>query len=293
MYADLSRLPEPERRAIFGLMVGNEGKTRIPVYDVLTKAGFDPDLDMLQVPVMHPSAHSHANFWAGMSVPHWRQWGTGGLVVDWDLRTNLEGLYAAGGAIFGGGAHSSAAASGRYAGRKAASYALAAPEIDIETGPIEQEKARIYAPLDQTNRGIGWKELNAGICRIMQDYCGQYKNKETLETGLRLLREVRQSEATQVSVANPHELARALECHAILTAGEAVIQASLARKASSARLNFTRLDYPSVDPPEWDKHLAIRQQDGEITVTEMPLDYHLRPPYAPTYQENYQRHCDL
>ena len=33
LYADLSRLPELERRAIFGLMVGNEGKTRIPVYD--------------------------------------------------------------------------------------------------------------------------------------------------------------------------------------------------------------------------------------------------------------------
>jgi hypothetical protein len=92
LYADLSRLPEPERRAIFGLMVGNEGKTRIPVYDTLTKAGFDPDRDMLQVPVMHPDAYVHANFWAGMPVPLWRQWGTGGLVVDWPLKTSLEGL---------------------------------------------------------------------------------------------------------------------------------------------------------------------------------------------------------
>jgi succinate dehydrogenase/fumarate reductase flavoprotein subunit len=57
LYADLSRLPDQERRAIFGLMVGNEGRTRIPVYDTLTKAGFDPDFDMLQVPVMNPDAY--------------------------------------------------------------------------------------------------------------------------------------------------------------------------------------------------------------------------------------------
>jgi hypothetical protein len=69
LYADLTRLPPLERRAIFGLMIGNEGKTRIPVYDMLTKAGFDPDRDMLQAPVMDPEAYGHSNFWAGMPVP--------------------------------------------------------------------------------------------------------------------------------------------------------------------------------------------------------------------------------
>lgn len=293
LYADLSRLPEQERRAIFGLMVGNEGKTRIPVYDTLTKAGFDPDQDMLQVPVMHPDAYGHANFWAGMMVPHWRQWGAGGLVVDWDLRTNLEGLYAAGGAIFGAGAHSSAAASGRYAGRKAASYAMTASESNIDSEQVKKEKARLYAPLEQNGRSIGWKELNAGICRIMQDYCGQYKTEETLRVGLRLLQELRESEASTANAANPHELARIAECQSIISTGEAVIHASLARKASSELLNFTRLDYPAVDPPEWQKLLAIKLTDGKVTVGELPFDYHLQPPYAPTYEENYNLHCDL
>jgi len=293
LYADLSRLPEQERRAIFGLMVGNEGRTRIPVYDTLTKAGFDPDLDLLQVPVMNPAAYGHSNFWAGMTVPHWRQWGGGGLIVDWDLRTNLEGLYAAGGAIYGAGAHSSAAASGRYAGRKAASYAMTAPEPQMDPGQVKREKARVYAPLEQSRRSIGWKELNAGICRIMQDYCGQYKNEETLQVGLRLLQELGESEAATVYAANPHELARAVECQSILTVGEAVIHASLARKASSALLNFVRLDYPAVDPSEWQKLLPIKLVDGKVTVGELPLDYHLRPPYAPTYEENYKLHCDL
>jgi succinate dehydrogenase/fumarate reductase flavoprotein subunit len=273
-------------------MVGNEGKTRVPVYETLVQAGFDPDKDMLQVPVMHPDAYHHANFWAGMPVPLWRQWGTGGLVVDWDLRTNLDGLYAVGGAVYGGGAHSSAAASGRYAGRKAAASARTAPSSVIDPEQVKREKARIYMPLIQQGRSIGWKELNAGICRIMQDYCGQFKSDETLQVGLRLLGELAESEAQTVHAANPHELARAVECLSLIAAGEAVIRACLARRASSKLLNFTRLDYPDEDPSQWEKLLLVKQVDDQVTVDELPLDYHLRPPYAPTYQENYSIHCD-
>jgi succinate dehydrogenase/fumarate reductase flavoprotein subunit len=288
LYADLSRLPEHERKAIFGLMVGNEGRTRIPVYDILTKAGFDPDKDLLQAPVMPPDAYRSTNYWAGMVVPHWRTWGGGGLVVDWTLKSNLDGLYAAGGAIFGSGAHSSAAASGRYVGRRVAAYAKTAPEPIVDRGQVEKEKTRIYAPLNHSKHNIGWKELNAGICRIMQDYCGQYRNEETLKAGLRILRELRESEATMLHASTPHELGRALECQTIMTVGEIVMQASLARKASSVFLNFSRLDYPAKDPPEWRKLLPIKLVDGRVEVGELPFNYHLLPPYAPTYQENYK-----
>ncbi len=293
LYADLSRLPETERRAIFGLMVGNEGRTRVPVYEALTKAGFDPDRDMLQVPVMDPAAYVHANFWAGMQVPYWRQWGSGGVVVDWDLRTNLEGLYAAGGTIYGGGAHSSAAASGRYAGRKAAVYALTASEVTVDPAQMKREKARVYAPLKKRDRSIGWKELNAGIARVMHTYCGEYKSEAALQEGLRILGEIRETEAAAVYAANPHELAHAVECLSIITAGEAIIHASLARKASSAMLSFSRLDYPEVDPEEWQKLLTIRRVDGKASVRDVPLDYYLRPPFAPTFEENYARHSGL
>ena len=90
-------------------------------------------------------------------------------MVDWDLRTSLEGLYAAGYSIFGAGAHSNAATGGRYAGRKAAACAMSASEPSVKREQIEREKARVYAPLKQGKRGIGWKELNIGICKIMQD----------------------------------------------------------------------------------------------------------------------------
>jgi succinate dehydrogenase/fumarate reductase flavoprotein subunit len=294
-YSDLTRLPETERRVIVGMMVGNEGKTRIPVYDIYTKAGFDPDKDMLQAPVLPPEDYNNPVFWFGIPEPNLRRVsdpGPGcGYLVDWDLRTSLEGLYAAGGGcISGAGDHSSAAASGRYSGRKAAVYTRTAPEPAVDRRQVEAEKTRIYAPLRQTRGGIGWKELNAGIARVMQDYCGQYRSGATLKLGLRLLKELREAVAVKAHAANPHELCRTLECLQVITFGEMIMHASLERKASSAYLDFYRLDYPQLDPPEWAKLLPIRLEDDRVKVRELPLDYHLRPPYAPTYRENYELH---
>ena len=47
-YADLSELPEAERKVIWGMMVGEEGKTKIPIYENYKKAGFDPEKHVLQ-----------------------------------------------------------------------------------------------------------------------------------------------------------------------------------------------------------------------------------------------------
>jgi hypothetical protein len=84
-----------------------------------------------------------------------------------------------------------------------------------------------------------------------------------------------------------------LECGLLITVGELAMRAALTRKASSVYLDFYRLDYPEMDPPEWQKLLPIKQIDGKIVVRELPFDYHLKPPFAPTYEENYQRHCGL
>src|SRR5208337_3026214 len=114
LYADLTRLPESERRCIFGMMVGNEGKTRIPIYETLTKGGFDPDKDLLQAPVMLPEAYQNSNFWGGSPIPHLRSLAGGGFLVDWDLKTSLQGLYAAGGSpVFGSGCHGESHTTGR------------------------------------------------------------------------------------------------------------------------------------------------------------------------------------
>jgi succinate dehydrogenase/fumarate reductase flavoprotein subunit len=288
-YADLPGMPEHERRAIFGLMVGNEGKTRVPIYDLYTKAGFDPDKDMLEVPVYPTDPACFGSDYGknmGPGPAQWRVMSGGWPVVDWDLKTSLEGLYTTSGGAAG------ASATGRYAGRKAAACALKARELVVDRQQVEDEKARIYAPVNRKD-GVGWKELQAGLCRIMQDYCGEYKSEESLKTGLRWLNSIKESEASRTHARNPHELRHTLECMVRLTVGEMIMHACLARRASSSALNFKRVDYPEMDPPEWDKFVTIRLENGEVKVGELPFRYWLLPPNASTFEQNYQQHCSL
>jgi succinate dehydrogenase/fumarate reductase flavoprotein subunit len=282
IYADLPSMPKHERRVIFGMMVAQEGRTLIPIYRTYTQAGFDPDKDLLQY---------YDGGWGGVGPPQWRTYSSGtssggGLIVDWDLKTSLDGLYAAGSQIFASGDHAYAAATGRYAGRKAAAYALGAGEPAVDRKQIEVEKARVYAPIQREN-GMDWKELNAGVCRIMQDYCGELKSGELLKIGLKWLDELEAGEAATACARNPHELLRLLEVFNIMTVGRMMFEACQARKASSTHLGFMRTDYPEVDPPEWRKWLTIKLDEGEVKVGELPLDYY------GDMKKNYESHCGL
>ncbi|MBW2017409.1 MAG: FAD-dependent oxidoreductase [Deltaproteobacteria bacterium] len=260
LYADLPGMPEYERRVIFGLMVGQEGHTW-PVYRNLTEAGFDPDKDQLQV------------YEIGAAPPGWRRLRYGGLVVDWDLRSNLEGLYAGGQSIFDGIGVAHASSTGRWAGRSAAAYAQEAPEPIIDEKQVNREKTRIYAPIQRAD-GINWKELQAGIAKVMQDYCGDTKTEELMALGLKTLEEIREGESRTLFARTPHELMRALEVLDILTCCEMIIHASRARKASNSWLHFERLDFPQDDPPEWRKWVTLRLEGEEVRVGELALDYH-------------------
>lgn len=295
-YADLPGMPELERRAIFGLMVGNEGKTRHGVYEPYTLGGFDPDKHMMQANVLPPEeAGVHKPWWNGQGPPQWRETafgGGGGLVYDWDLQTNLPGLFVAGNQMLGGGNHSQSAATGRYAGRKATAFASSCSSSKPDPAQVTAERERVYAPVKRKD-GIGWKELQAGLCRVMQDYCATYKAEETLTIGLEWLASIEASEGQEVFARNPHELARVMEAFSRLTVGQMIMHASLGRKASSAACDFQRVDYPEVDPPEWDKYVTIKLEDGEVKTGERPCDYWLREPFASSYEENYAAHCGL
>jgi len=294
LYADLPSMPEDERRAIFGLMLAQEGKCRIPIYDVYTKAGFDPDKDLLQAPVMAPDGYGPRPWWAGQPTRQWRESGFlvdgGGVVFDWDLRTTLEGLYAAGVQLAAGADHAASACTGRYAGRRAADYARSARAPVAARAQIDREKARVYAPVNRSS-GVGWKEIQAGLCRVMQDYCGEYRSENTLNLGLEWLDGIRKDEISRALARNPHELMRTLECGVRLTVGETMMHASLARRASSDGLCFKRVDYPEVDPPEWDKLVTIRRAGDAVATRDLPWDYWRRAPYSASLADNYSAHC--
>lgn len=276
-YADLSNLPELERKVIWGMMVGQEGKTQVPVYRHFTEAGFDPERHVLQC---YGVGWTSAEF-----LPQERQlFGLpGGFMNDWDLMTNLPGLFVAGDALFASDCYGHAAATGSYAGRKAAAYAgKQAAFIEPCGGQIEQEKRRVYAPLAaDPAQGASWKELNEAIAKAMQNYCGEQKRDELLLSGVELLERYEREIVPKAYAANPHELTRLLEVFDILTVAQVILQACLARRQSCGKLEFVRSDGDGAEPAPF---ICIRQEGGKVFQREVPLDY------AGDVKANYEKH---
>lgn len=266
-YSDLSRMPEMERKAIWGLMVGEEGKTKIPIYDNYNKRGFDPEKHILQ---------SYGSGWKSASfLPQERQlFGLpGGIMHGWDLQTNIEGIFAAGDQLFASNCHGHAAATGHYAGRHAAEYAKGVELSEVNGQEVAAEKERIYAPLHRET-GMNWRELNMAISKAMQIYCGDNKNEAFLKEGLDLLKSYEEEAVPEISCENPHELMRALEVFDILEVSKLIVESCLLRKSSSRALCFERTDYPEMDPEEDRCFITIRQEEGKVVEDRKPLNYY-------------------
>jgi succinate dehydrogenase/fumarate reductase flavoprotein subunit len=254
------------------MMLGEESTTRI-IVDTFNEAGFNPAEDFLQ---------SYALI-EGFSLPQWRQTRSSGIITDWNLKTSLDGLYAAGMQLFSPGDHSFAAATGRYAGRKAADYARQIGQEPVSKEQVAAEKTRVYAPVKRTE-GIDWKELHAGIARTMQYFCSEYKTESLFKMGLDSLQEIEEKYVPGLFAPDPHKLVRGLEDLSMLTHAQIILQASLARKASSRPLDFWRIDYPQIDPPEWAKFTTVRLDNGLVKVGERPLGY------GGNLKDNYEAH---
>lgn len=266
-YADLSKMPEMERKVIWGMMVGEEGKTKIPILQYYTDKGFDPQKHILQ---------SYGTGWQSASfLDQERQLfgAPGGILTDWDLKTNIDGIYAAGDQLYASDCCGFAAATGYYAGRKAASYA---DTVEITKAPQEEmdrEMKRLYAPL-YVEDGMDWRELNQAISKAMQNYCGGVKCKDLLEEGLSILKTYEEEMVPMISCKNPHELMRAHEVMDILEVAQMILQACLFRESSSKELRFYRSDYPEMDPKEDRCFLTIRQEHGKPVKGRVPHDYY-------------------
>ena len=232
-YADLTAMPEHERKAIWGLMVGQEGKTMVPVYQYLNNAGFDPTKHVIQC---YGAGWTSAEF-----LPQERQLfgAPGGFMNDWYLMTNIPGLFAAGDALFSSNCYGHAAATGYYAGRHAARFAASRSLHDFDAHQLEQERERVYAPL-LNKRGFGWKELNHAICKTMQNYCGELKEEGLLLAGAERLSHYEKDIVPYTSASNPNELCAFWKCtHPYSRSDDP--EACLVRKQDCPPWSFTGL----------------------------------------------------
>jgi len=260
-FGDFPAMKDIERSATWDLMLGEESTTK-NITDSYERAGFNPSKHLLM----------NFSLIEGNTPTQWRTAGGGGPMVDWNLKTTLDGLYVAGENMFAAGDHSYAAATGRYAGRKAAAYTKQVAQGAVSKLQINQEKKRVYAPIKRTS-GIDWKELHAGIAKAMQYFCSEYKTDLLLNMGLDALKEIEEVHVPRLYALDPHKLMRAVEDLSLLTHGQIIINAALARKASSRMLNHFRIDYPQLDPPEWDKYLTIKLANDKVKIGSKPQRY--------------------
>lgn len=261
-FADFAGTKPEEAHATWDLMLTEESTTKVMV-DTMEQDGFDKHKDQIL----------NYTFIEMQPSQQYRDAGSGGgIMTDWDLMSNVEGLYAAGGSMFSPQDHSYCAATGRYAGRKAAAFAKKTTPGEICREQVDAEKARCLAPTKNAT-GIDWKEMNFGINRVMQYFASEFKNENLLNMGLEEIDRIEKNAVPQLSATDPHKLMRTLEDLFILDSAKIVMNAMKERRLTSPKLRIERTDYPNNDPEEEKHYLAQYLKDGELHFERIPTRY--------------------
>src|SRR5438876_11486615 len=214
----------------------------------------------------------------------------GGISTDVNAKTPLEGLYAAGEAAcvsinganrLGSNSLTELLVFGARAGRSAARHALERPAVPAN--PVAQlvsdERKRLDSRFLRADGRERIADIREAMQKAMEDGCGIYRERSTMEATCKILRELRGRFARiglsdRGAVFNT-ELVAALELDSMLDVAEAVANSALLREES--RGSHTRTDFPKRDDARFLKHsLAYRTPDAPridylpVTITRWP-----------------------
>ena len=264
LYADFAGMKKEEANATWNLTLSEEtcGK---PVVKTMTQCGFDTSRDQIL----------NYTYMELQPSEQFRNGRGSGILIDWDLKTTVEGLFAAGTSMFFAcdhTAHALCASSGRYAGRKAAAYVKNMKTPALCREQIDREKERVLAPARRSS-GIDWKELHFALNRVMQYYVGGYRSERLFDLALEEIRQIEEYAVPQLYAPDPHKLMRSLEDLSLIEHAKIAIQAMKERRLTARELNVKRLDYPDSDPEELKSYLLLHQEDGETKFERLPIRF--------------------
>jgi len=202
----------------------------------------------------------------------------GGVEIDPDCRTNVDGFFAAGeitggvhgGRRLGGNALTDCIVFGARAGRSAARYALETAMPDNHYEEVKRKQALLAEVLDRSpDQESEAKGLKSRIKSLMFDHASMLRTSEGLEEALNSIIQIKNEHLPRISASNPRELKEAFEVINMVTTSEMVIRSALFRKES--RGDHYRVDYPERDDKNWLKSITINQKDGNIALDTQPL----------------------
>jgi succinate dehydrogenase / fumarate reductase, flavoprotein subunit len=214
-----------------------------------------------------------------MEVAPTAHYSMGGVIVEPETHaTNVQGLYAVGevtGGLhganrLGGNSLAETVIFGRRAGEAAAEYS-------INLGAQLRSRQAIEAAHDEldsiTRDGTEMaRPLQRELRNIMWELCGVVRKEEHLRTALSRIEALKEA-AEQVDVRPSSEgyqdLAVALDLRAALVSAEATVRCALERRES--RGAHQRTDYPEMNPELNVNFITERDENGRLTVGQMPL----------------------
>lgn len=191
----------------------------------------------------------------------------GGVKIDEQAKSSLEGLYAAGevtGGVFGaarlgGSAMADTIVFGALAGEDAAERAKSLPTPELNEAQIATEAEWIESLFDTGD--VSPEKLDSEVKSTLWRYAGTMKTEPTLRKASEQLEKSAQSLDT-MRAENMADARTALEVRNILDLGRLIVTASEIRQET--RGCYWRIDYPKPDNENWLKNIIVWKDEDEI-----------------------------
>ncbi len=254
LFLDCTRIPAEN----IAVLKGTLGTDKDTLPDFFRQKGIDIGVDPFEVEVSE-----------GMQTGPLEIVGSG-VKIDMNCMSTIEGLFASGDCADQMKVVHMALTGGYAAGRRAAEFAQTNVVDPLTDAPIYAEQSRLVAPL-QRAEGWHYSEVETVLRKIMKEYVGPMRSEIGLQTAQRKLASLRE-ELPKLKAENPHELIRCLETEELVTVGEIMAAAALARKESRFIPYHYRLDYPEPDDENWGGQIVVSQKDGAIATEFCPLN---------------------
>lgn len=229
--------------------------------EILEKSGFGPDNPVEIEPTFHHFC--------------------GGVAIDEDAETSVNGLFAAGeasggvhgGTRLGGNAFASCVVFGSRAGKNAADLAEEAEMSEnIGSEKIEEERERILSPLNIESEFRPYevrRDLQEGIVNGISVITDKEKIKFALDTIENMEDQLDGMSCSSDRRRHNRDWLEALETRNMAKISKIILKAKMLRKES--RKSHLRSDYPERDDENWLKNIYVRREDGEIKLFEKEL----------------------
>ena len=245
------------------------------------------DIDPAEKPIpVQPTAH----------------YGMGGIPTDVNGRvrtekTVYEGLYAAGecACVSVHGANRLGTNSlvdlivfGRRAGRDIAGFVKEADLPPLPSGQEDEVKEKLAAhgaggisgaagssdSGSKKNNGPSVAELYEEMQTVMMEDVGIYRRADNMKRAVEKIQELRERHK-EIKLSDPNkkyntELLEILELENLLDLS--LITAASAQNREESRGAHSREDFPDRDDENWLKHTLARLEEGEVSITDQPVD---------------------